>query len=317
MKKASLFVLALAGAALASCGNSQPTSQSASNSSSGQASVSSSSSSAPSSSSVTSEDVVEQTFEILGSQDELYSMYGAFEFYGTMSSDGTGSLVMATVSSSGDNANKAILDDAISFKYKIEEDEDIFTLTAAIAGTRYTAYKAADDTYKIDYQFTFAGTYSRHVDLIVSPTIRYADVNEWVEDVEEDYASRVTEVTLDRTLAGPVVYADTKEPFKINFGAYGEFAATAKFELYSDNSVIASYGVGGANGGAEFEGTWSYTNDANFKITINGSDFVTVTENEVVSCVWSFNHEVKDAEGNVLSTIALEATLTQVAEEAE
>ena len=313
MKKSIPFALLLAGALLASCGNASTTSSETSSANSGaEASSSIEASSAIASS---SEETVVQQFEILGSNDELYSMFGAFEFYGVMNSDGNGSLTRATVASAGENANKAVLDDPITFKYKIEEDEGIFTLTAAIAGTRYTAYKGADNTYKIDYQFTFAGSYSRHVDLIVSPTIQYQSQTDWVDAIEEDYGSRVTEVTLDRTLQGQVVYADSKEPFKISFGAYGEFQASAKFELYSDYSVKASYGVSGSHGGGEFDGTWSYTNDANFKIVIGDAEFVTVTNDGVVSVTWTFDHEVKDETGNVTSTVALEASLVQVDEE--
>ena len=98
-----------------------------------------------------------------------------------------------------------------------------------------------------------------------------------------------------------------------NFGSYGTFPVTAKLEVLSDFTAKLVYGVGGANGGASFDGTWAVNNDTVHVITYGeNKQIVGVKDGTHEKFTWNIAHEVKDEQGAVVSTINLTAELTWV-----
>lgn len=308
MKKTLVLSAVLAAGLLAACGGETSTSQKPAETT--PASASASVSSEP--------EQVRPVYQIYASYEELYDQFGAFEFYGLLNSDGSGSLYKALVQNSGENKNLPQTEETpANIKYKVEEDEGIESLVASIDGTKFSGYKNKDGNFVLqNYKFPFAGGYSRTVDLIVSATIQYNDVDAWEAAVVEKYASRTVEVKVSETYQGAVLYADGEQagqPFVINFGSYGQFPASAKWQLMSDFSVVAVYGVGGKNGGAEFAGTWTMNASMLHEVTIDGTKMTAVKEGEHETFTWNFAHQAKDAEGNpVGDPVNLTATLSWV-----
>lgn len=317
MKKALVLSALLASGMLVACSNGSTSSSATVSSTPSESSVSVSAS-APSSS---QSEQVKALYQVSASYDELYDMFGAFEFYGLLNSDGTGNLYKAFIQSTGEKKNLPQVDEEVTtFKYKITSDDGIDSLEASLGGKKYTGYKNKDGNFVLQgYSFRFAGAYSRTVDLIVSETISYKTESEWETGITALYANRTVEVKVNNTFKGPVLYADGEhagEPFMINFGSYGVFAAEAKIELNSDFTLNASYGVGGSNGGATFEGTWTANESQCHVLTIGDAQIVGEMEGEHEKLVWNFAHQAKDAEGNpVGDPINLTSTLDWVAPE--
>lgn len=314
MKKSFAFGMLLAAGMLVACGTSNTSSTSAStsastNTSSVSASESSQPASAPSSTSE-AEPKVAQTYEILGSYDELYSQFAAFEFYGALYSDGTGVLYEATVSSKGEGANVPAVDEGASFKYRIDEDEEgIKSFVASISGKKYNGFQGVDGNFTVEYSFTFAGAYSRTVNLTISPTIKYADDDAWAKAVAEDYGSRTVEVTTVSTFAGPVFLKGTETQYQATLQG-NPYNCTAEVLLKSDFSVVASWGVafGGAfyGGQKDLAGTWTLdTANKAYAITIGESSFTAVTTDGVTTASWEFTFTPEEGEA-----VELEAKLT-------
>lgn len=315
MKKSFAFGMLLASSLLVACGGGTSTTSSNTASSSTPAATTSESKSS-SAEATSSKEAVTVSYEITASYDELYDMFAAFEFYGLLYSDGTGVLYSAMIqnSTAGEaKRNVPQVGEPTSFKYKVTNDDDIETLEAAIDGKKFTGYKNKDGDFVLQsYSFPFAGGYSRSVDLIVSENIEFGSEEKWEKAVKEEYKDRTITVTVKDAYKGPVLYADGDkkgEPFVINFGASGSFNAEAKFELNSDFTLKASYGVGGY-GGASFEGTWTVNENQIHILTIGETELVGEKDGEHEKFVWNFSHQAKDAEGNPTGDpINLTATL--------
>lgn len=313
MKKSFAFGMLLAAGMLVACGapitpSTSAATSASTNTSSVPASESSQPASAPSSTSE-AEPEVTQTYEILGSYDELYSQFAAFEFYGALYSDGTGVLYEATVSSKGESANVPAVDEGVSFKYKIEEDEGIKSFVASISGKKYNGFQGPDGNFTVEYSFTFAGAYSRTVNLTISPTIKYADDDAWAKAVAEDYGSRTAEVTTVSTFAGPVFLKGTETQYQATLQG-NPYNCTAEVLLKSDLSVVAAWGVafGGAfyGGQKDLAGRWTLdTAKKEYTITIGESSFTAVTTDGVTTASWEFTFTPEEGE-----PVELEAKLT-------
>lgn len=306
MKKSFAFGMLLAAGMLVACGASNTSSTSAATSAA--TSASTNTSSVPSATSE-AEPEVTQTYEILGSYDELYSQFAAFEFYGALYSDGTGVLYEATVSSKGEGANVPAVDEGTSFKYKIEDDEGIKSFVASISGKKYNGFQGADGNFTVEYSFTFAGAYSRTVNLIISQTIKYADGNAWAQAVAEDYGSRTVEVTTVATFAGPVFLKGTETQYQATLQG-NPYNCTAEVLLKSDLSVVASWGVafGGAfyGGQSDLAGSWTLDSaNKDYVITVGESSFTAVTADGVTTASWEFTFTPEEGE-----PVELEAKLT-------
>ena len=333
MKKSFAFGILAASSLLVACGaasnSSTPASAPASTPASTPVSEASSATPVSEASSVTpvqeasSEAPAEATvvYAVSGSNDELYNMFGAFEFYGFLYSDNTGIIYRATVGSTGENKNIPVVDEAdnlqLRYKVTVDDEEGVSTLEASINKTKYTGYQDQSGNFVIKgFKFTFAGSYSRPVDFTISETVPYATVDAWKEAIAEKYASRVVEATVQDTFAGPVYYADGEnegQAFMANFGSFGTFPVTAKLEVLSDFTAKLVYGVGGANGGASFDGTWSVNNDTVHVITYGeNKQIVGVKDGAHEKFTWNIAHEVKDEQGAVVSTINLTAELVWV-----
>jgi len=329
MKKSFVFGMLLAGTMLVACGGGNSSSAAASSHPTGLSTAEATSQptglvTSEATTVVTSEEAeVVQVYEGLASYDELYDQFAAFEFYVQFYSDGTGRIFEATVQNS-DNIPVVPTDDDnqyvfTSFKYKVEEDEGIETMTVAVNGSKVECYKNKDNQFKFDYSFTFAVSYSRTATILVDEEFLFEDTEDWVASVAEAYAGRTKEVKVMETYKGPVLYADGEnagQPFMINFGTYGTFAAEAKWELLSDFTVAAVYGVGGKNGGGEFAGTWTVdTEHGNLHIVTIGEAQMTGEKQAGGSEIftWNFVHQAKDAEGSpVGDPVNLVATLSFV-----
>lgn len=294
----------LASSILVACGGKSSASSS---------SPAASSSSSPAASSSPKEEV-KPVYQINASYEELYDMYGAFEFYGLMSSDNTGTLNRALVQNAGDNKNKPVLqDEEISFKYKVTSDEGIDTLEASIGGKKYTGYKNKDGDFVLQkYNFPFAGGYSRDVDLIVTKNITYKTVDEWKAGVEEKYKDRKPTVTVSETYSGDVVYADGEhagEVYKQDLGGYA-LPFSAVIELNSDFTVKAVYGAVtpmGTYGGNTVEGTWTINQTSGVHEITLGEDVLTgVQDGAHEKFTWNIAHTVGE------NTINLKAELAYV-----
>ena len=321
MKKSFAFGMLLASGMLVACGGAT---SSASQAASSQSEVVSSASEAPSVVSsqeeVSTQEEVVQKYEILGSYDELYDQFAAFEFYGALYSDGTGTLVQATLTSKGDNANKASLSEEISFKYKVEDDDGIETLIASINGARVNAYKDNEGNFSFKYSFTFAGSYSREATLYVSENIAYEDATEWVEAIEDVYSSREVEVVINDSFVGDVYLAGTEDAYTVNMQGY-DLPVTAQVDLLSDMTVKAAFGYNhGGNyvgGEKDIPGSWTVdTSTMEYVITIGTEVYNVATSGEGSSFVWNFTHEIKDEGGLVIDTKNLTATMVLVAKDA-
>lgn len=309
MKKSFAFGMLLAAGMLVACqAPNTPSTSASANSSAVSVSESSQPGSAPSATSE-AEPEVTQTYEILGSYDELYSQFAAFEFYGALYSDGTGVLYEATVSSKGESANVPAVDEGVTFNYKIEEDEGIKSFVASISSKRYNGFQGADGNFTIEYSFTFAGAYSRTVNLIISQTIKYADGNAWAQAVAEDYGSRTVEVTTVSTFAGPVFLKGTETQYQATLQG-NPYNCTAEVLLKSDLSIVASWGVafGGAfyGGQTDLAGSWTLDSaNKDYEITIGESSFTAVTADGVTTASWEFTFTPEEGE-----PVELEAKLT-------
>ncbi len=250
---------------------------------------------------------------MLGSYDELYDQFAGFEFYGALYSDGTGTMVQATVPSKGEAANKATLGEEISFKYKVEDDEGIETLTASINGTRITAYKDASGNFNFKYSFTFAGSYSREANIFVTETISYESVDEWKADVEEAYGQRVVEVVVNDVFTGSVIDVDTGAAYTVSMMGY-DLPVSAEVQLLSDMTVKAAFGYNhdGAYVGGEKDiaGSWTIdTTTMQYIITIGEVVYNVVTNDGDSTFKWTFTHEIKDEGGAVTATKNLSAEM--------
>lgn len=324
MKKSFVFGMFLAASMLAACGggNSSSSASSASSSASSSAASSSAASSsaasssvASSSSSVSSSVEVVQSYEILGSYDELYNQFAAFEFYGAMYSDGSGILYSATITSSGEFKNQCVPDEGVSFRYKVEDDEGILTLTASINGKKMTGYQNRDGDFELPYSFVFAGSYTREATLVISDEILYNDtLQSWVDATNEEYANRVPERTVSALFSGPICYADGEhegEPWIITLATY-EFNASASLKLFSDFSVEFVYGAvtpQGTYGGGTLEGTWTMLGDmTTYQVTIGDTTFNSAVVENVAVINIAFEHTSGE------DTLNLIASLSYVAE---
>ena len=303
MKKSFAFGMLLAAGMLVACGAPNTPSTSAATS------ASTNTSSVPSTTSE-AEPEVTQTYEILGSYDELYSQFAAFEFYGALYSDGTGVIYEATVSSKGEGANVPAVDEGASFKYRIDEDEEgIKSFVASISGKKYNGFQGQDGNFTVEYSFIFAGAYSRTVNLTISPTIKYADGDAWAQAVAEDYGSRTVEVTTVSTFAGPVFLKGTETQYQATLQG-NPYNCTAEVLLKSDLSVAASWGVafGGAfyGGQKDLAGSWTLDNASKaYSITIGENSFTAVTADGVTTASWEFTFTPEEGE-----PVELEAKLT-------
>ena len=250
---------------------------------------------------------------MLGSYDELYDQFAGFEFYGALYSDGTGTMVQATVQSKGENANKATLGEEISFKYKVEDDEGIETLTASINGARITAYKDASGDFSFKYSFTFAGSYSREATIVVSEDINFETVDEWKSAVETAYGEREVEVVVNDIFTGAVIDVDTQQPYTVNMMGY-DLPVSAEVKLLSDMTVKAAFGYNhdGAYVGGEKDIAGSWTIDTatmQYIITIGEATYNVVSNEGDSSFTWTFNHEIKDEGGEITATKNLSAEM--------
>lgn len=317
MKKSFAFGMLLASSLLVACGGGASTTSSTTVSSSTPAATTSESKSS-SAEATSSKEEATVAYEITASYDELYDMFAAFEFYGLLYNDGTGVLYSAMIqnNTAQEEAKRNVpqVGEPTSFKYKVTNDDDIETLEAAIDGKKFTGYKNKDGDFVLQsYSFPFAGGYSRSVDLIVSENIEFGSEEKWEKAVTEEYKDRTITVTVKDAFKGPVTYADGDkegERFIIDFGSYGAFPAEAKFELNSDFTLKASYGVGGSNGGASFEGTWTVNENQIHILTIGETVLTGEKDGEHEKFVWNFSHQAKDAEGNPTGDpINLTATL--------
>ena len=312
MKKSFAFCMLLAAGLLAACGKASETSSNPAPAST--TPVSTVPSSQP--------EEVKTVYQLTATYDELYDMYAAYEFYGLLSSDKNAVIYSATVLSMTENKNIPQVDEGTSFKYKVTTDDGIDTLEANIGGKKYTGYKNADGNFVLEsYDFEFAGGYHRQVDLIVSETIEYADVEAWKAALTEKYKDRKPAVKVSDTFKGPVLYADGEhegEPFEISFGPNGSFAAEAKIELNSDFTLKAVYGVGGY-GGATYEGTWTVDTNTMLHVLTIGEDEITgVKDGQHEKFTWNFVHQAKDQSGApVGDPINLTSTLSWVDPSAE
>ena len=320
MKKSFAFGMLLAAGMLVACGApNTPSTSAATSANTSATSANTNTSAAPVSEPSQPESVpsatseaepeVTQTYEILGSYDELYSQFAAFEFYGALYSDGTGVLYEATVSAKGENANVPTVDEGVTFKYRIEEDEEAKSLTASISGKKYNGFQGPNGNFTLEYSFTFAGAYSRTVNLTISPTIKYADNNAWAKAVAEEYGSRTVEVTTVSTFAGPVFLKGTETQYQATLQG-NPYNCTAEVLLKSDLSVAASWGVafsGAFYGGQkDLAGRWTLdTTKKEYTITIGESSFTAVTAEGVTTASWEFTFTPEEGE-----PVELEAKLT-------
>ena len=301
MKKSFVFGMIAAAAMLASCGGNTPASTTPAAStpaatSSAPAATSSvapaaSSEAAPAVESSKAEEVVTKKYEIVGVYDELYSQFAAFEFYGELNSDGKGILYEATVTSKGETANVVTPDEGVAINYKVEDDDGILTLTAAINGQRVTGYPNKDGAFEVGYSFTFAGTYTREAKLYISETFVYDDLADWTEKKQEEYDNKVVEVTVSNSFSGEVKKASDNQQLEITL--MGNVAGvTAQLDLMSDMTAVLKYGVafgGSFYGGDEKNGTWTAdpTTKA-FSVTL-GDD--TISSSTDASGLTSFHYE--------------------------
>ncbi|MCR5079638.1 MAG: hypothetical protein K6B65_06970 [Bacilli bacterium] len=316
MKKSFAFGMLLASGLLVACGGS-----STSSASSSEAATSVASTTSEVVTSVDSKATI--AYEITASYEELYDMFGAFEFYGLMYSDNTGVLYKALVQSGGDNKNlPQVEEEPTSFKYKVTDDDGIETLEASIGGTKFTGYKNSDGAFVLQsYSFPFAGGYTRSVDLVISKTIVHGSEEAWENAMVKKYKDRTITVTVAETYKGSVYYADGDnkgQAWMVNFGSYGTFPGEAKFELNSDFSVAITYGVGGSNGGGSYTGSWTVGSDNLHTITIGEKSILGVKDGEHETFTWTWAHQAKDADGNAVGDpINLTATLSWVDPTAE
>ena len=318
MKKSLVFGMLLASSLLVACGSNSSTPASSANPAA--------SSAAPASSSVapSSSEAVKTVYQIGASYEELYDMFGAFEFYGLMDSAGNGTLYKALVQSSGENMNKAVVDNdaTATFKYKVVDDEGILSLEASIGGQRYTGYKNKSGDFVLkDYKFPFAGGYSRQVDLIVSETVQYQTKDAWIESVNEKYKDRTKAVVVSAVYEGAVTYADGEhkgEPWSVSLQGY-TLPGFARITFNSDFTCELKYGgnagENGIFGGATYNGSWTIGEDKVHTITVGEQTFKGTLEGENETIVWNFAHQAKDGEGQpVGDPVNLTASLTVVGE---
>lgn len=307
----------LASSLLVACGNPSTSSGPASSQTPAATSETPASSVVPS-----SQEAVTTRYQISASYEELYDMFGAFEFYGLMDSAGNGTLYKALVQSSGENKNKAVVDEeaTATFKYKVVDDDGIETLEASIGGQRYSGYKNKQGAFVLkDYNFPFAGGYSRSVDLLVSATVDYQSKDAWVEAINEKYKDRTKEVVVSAIFEGPVVYADgdnADQPWLAQVATY-QLPGIARITVKSDFTCELKYGGNGGEmgifGGASFDGTWTVGADMVHTITV-GEETLTgtlVEGKEVIE--WAIVHTAHDESGaSVGDPINLKATLSIV-----
>ena len=308
MKKSLVFGMLLASSLLVACGSSNPTSSATglSTADSRATSLSTEESKSTGLSSSASSEAVKTLYQIGASYEELYDMFGAFEFYGLMDSAGNGTLYKALIQSSGENMNKAVVDEeaTVTFKYKAVDDDGIETLEASIGGQRYSGYKNKDGAFVLkDYKFPFAGGYSRQVDLLVSETVEYASKDAWVEAVNEKYKDRTKEVVVSAIYEGAVVYADGDnegQPWSVTLQGY-PLPGFARITFNSDFTCELKYGGNagemGIFGGDTFQGTWTIGEDKVHTITVGEETFKGTLEGEVETIVWNIVHYNKDETG--------------------
>ena len=321
MKKSLVFGMLLASSLLVACGGSSNPTSSATGLSTAQSSATGLSTAA-SQSSVASSEEVKTLYQIGASYEELYDMYGAFEFYGLMDSAGNGTLYKALIQSSGENMNKAVVDEeaTVTFKYKVVDDDGIETLEASIGGQRYSGYKNKDGAFVLkDYNFPFAGGYSRQVDLLVSETVEYETKDAWVEAVNEKYKDRTKEVVVSAVYEGAVVYADGDnegQPWTVTLQGY-PLPGFARIVFNSDFTCELKYGGNagqmGIFGGDTFQGAWTIGEDKVHTITVGEETFKGTLEGEVETIVWNIVHYNRDETGAPVGEgVNLTASLTLV-----
>ena len=316
MKKSLVFGMLLASSLLVACGSNSSTPASSA--------APAASSAVPSSVAPSSAEAVKTVYQIGASYEELYDMFGAFEFYGLMDSAGNGTLYKALVQSSGENKNKAVVDNdaTASFKYKVVDDEGILSLEASIGGQRYTGYKNKDGAFVLkDYKFPFAGGYSRQVDLLVSETIQYQTKEAWIEGVNEKYKDRTKEVVVSAVYEGAVTYADGEhkgEPWSVTLQGH-PLPGYARITFSSDFTCELKYGGNagehGIFGGETYNGSWTVGEDKVHTITVGEETIKGTLEGEAETIVWNFAHQAMDAEGQPAGDpVNLTASLTLVGE---
>ena len=320
MKKSLVFGMLLASSLLVACGSSNPTSSATGQSSA--TGLSTQESSATGLSSSASSEAVKTLYQIGASYEELYDMFGAFEFYGLMDSAGNGTLYKALIQSSGENMNKAVVDEeaTVTFKYKVVDDDGIETLEASIGGQRYSGYKNKAGAFVLkDYKFPFAGGYSRQVDLLVSETVEYASKDAWVEAVNEKYKDRTKEVVVSAIFEGAVVYADGEsegQPWSVTLQGY-PLPGFARIVFNSDFTCELKYGGNagemGIFGGATFQGAWTVGEDKVHTITVGEEIIKGTLEGEDETIVWNIVHYNRDETGAPVGDgVNLTASLTLV-----
>lgn len=271
MKKilvSSLAALAFA-CTLTGCGNN-----------SGKASISESGTIAPAPSATepaaptaTEKQEVTTKYQFNASYDELLSFGFVYDFLFNFQSDNHAQIYIYT------NARKENEDCKVingTWKEKKVDGEDCLELNDKInPDGKYTIY-SADGTYTIeDYYFTFAGSYSRKVNVPGSATIQYATVDTWKDAAKE----RVSKLTFGSPEQGG-------EDEKTELASFTSGSSTLVFN--SDKSGE----LNGFGGQVKESFTWE-VKDGVLTIGSDNASKFTLTKNE--NSTYTIEYKVTDA----------------------
>lgn len=299
MKKALCLMSILAAGMLVACGGASTPADNSSKNDSKDNSISSIVSS--DSSSEEGENYQAKHYELVGTNDELYNMFGAFEAYAVLE-NGKGTIYDGTVQ----NSTNVLTYTETSFNYRIAADEDgIVTMTYSIGGARGTSYMSSDGSFEITFTHVIGGGYTRPVTVKGKAEVLYENVDAWKAAIDAKYASRTVEATVNKTYTGIVTKVGEEEQFKAKLGGY-EVGLSAAIEFMSDFTVKAKYGVeagGKFNQVGEKEGTWTVV-DSQEIYTIDGAEYRPTKDGKTQTFTWKFTY----GEGD--SAVALQAVVS-------
>lgn len=227
----------------------------------------------PAAPTATEKQEVTTKYQFNASYDELLSFGFVYDFLFNFQSDNHAQIYIYT------NAGKENEDCKVingTWKEKKVDGEDCLELNDKInPDGKYTIY-SADGTYTIeDYYFTFAGSYSRKVNVPGSATIQYATVDTWKDAAKE----RVSKLTFGSPEQGG-------EDEKTELASFTSGSSTLVFN--SDKSGE----LNGFGGKVKESFTWE-VKDGVLTIGSDNASKFTLTKNE--NSTYTIEYKVTDA----------------------
>lgn len=237
--------------------------------------------------------------QFTGGYHDLRSFNMDFFIFGDMTSDGKGTVYLATYMGDSENISYG----EIAVEWNTETDRDGLTIFNASTSdpnasfSKVSIYQESDGTFIWEYNFKFAGGYSRTTNLVGSDKIEYT-VDGWKEYVKANASGEQTpdepdtpdEKAEERVFTGFEVIQVSSGNALANMGV--------KITLYSDGTAKAERGYA-AGGNIAYvysgeEGSW--TKDGTLTITFGDMTYTA----EEKDGVYTFTYETRsDEEGEM------------------